>query len=154
MARPAKSVKATSKHNTKEDIAIRDHAEKKLRGSDKKLAPPAYFTKSQIEIFNFIVSNLKDAEILGNLDLYILTFTSVTIDKVIEIDTRLNEVDMIDDPVAYSKLVSTRSTLSKDLFRCINELSLSPQARAKISIANVKAIKESKNPLLSALEDL
>lgn len=154
MARPAKSIKAGSRHNTQEDIAVRDATEKKLRGADDDLVAPEYFTDSQIEIFDYIVRNLKGAEILGNLDTYVLAFTCVTIDKVIEIDTRLNEVDMVDDPIAYSKLVSTRSTLSKDLFRCFNELSLSPQARAKISIANVKAIKESKNPLLSALEDL
>lgn len=152
MARPAKSIKSATGARTTEEIDIRTASEEKLKGGTSALKAPKYFTSSQKAIFKFIVDNLKDAEILGNLDLYILNFSCVTIDKMIDIDTRLNQIDPVEDVIEYKSLVTTRSILAKDFFRCINELSLSPQARAKLSIANVKAVKESKNPLLEALE--
>ena len=151
MGRPAKSVNQKAGAMTAEEIKIREESEKKLKGGSKALAPPSYLTKSQKDIFKYIVANLKDAEILGNLDQYILQYTAVTIDKMIEIDTELNQMGMT-DPMNVSRMITARSNLSRDFFRCLNELSLSPQARAKISIANVKAIKEKKNSLLEALD--
>lgn len=152
MARPAKSINSATGARTAEEIEIRKASEEKLKGGMSELKPPKYFTDSQKAIFKFIVDNLKEAEILGNLDLYILNFSCVTIDQMIDIDTALNKLDPIKDSKEYKPLVTARSILAKDFFRCINELSLSPQARAKFSIANVKAVKESKNPLLEALE--
>lgn len=152
MARPAKSINQTTGAMTAEEIQIRTASEEKLKGGSGALKPPKYLTSSQKAIFKFIVNNLKESEILGNLDLYILTFSSVTIDQMIDIDTELNRIDPIADPRAYKSLIASRSMLAKDFFRCLNELSLSPQARAKLSIANVKAVKESKNPLLDALD--
>lgn len=152
MARPAKSINSATGARTAEEIEIRTATEKKLKGGMSALKAPKYFTASQKAIFKFIVNNLKEAEILGNLDLYILNFSCVTIDQMIDIDTRLNQLDPVAELKEYKSLVTARSILSKDFFRCINELSLSPQARAKLSISNVKAVKESKNPLLEALE--
>lgn len=137
---------------TNEEIQIRKESEEKLKGGSSALKPPSYFTDSQKVIFKFIVDNLKKAEILGNLDLYILNFSCVTIDQMIDIDAHLNQLHPVNDAKEYKALVTARSILAKDFFRCINELSLSPQARAKLSIANVKAVKESKNPLLEALD--
>jgi len=74
--------------------------------------------------------------------------TAVTIDSIIQIDKAMNQVD---DIMKKSKLIAARTNLAKDFFRCCNELSLSPQARAKISIANVKAIRDNQNPLLEVL---
>lgn len=152
MARPAKSINQTSGAMTLEEVQIRKASEEKLKGESDALYPPDYLTEGQKGIFEYIVKNLKESEILGNLDLYILTFSSVTIDQMIDIDTQLNQINPMSDPKMYKALVSARSMLAKDFFRCINELSLSPQARAKLSIANVKAVKESRNPLLEALD--
>lgn len=152
MARPAKSINQTSGAMTNEEIEIRKTTEKKLKGSSKALTAPDYLTDDQKKIFNFIVKNLKKSEILGNLDLYVLAFSSVTIDKMIDIDTELNKLDPFGDAKVFKALIASRSILAKDFFRCLNELSLSPQSRAKLSIANVKAVKENKNPLLEALE--
>jgi P27 family predicted phage terminase small subunit len=149
MGRPAKSISTASGARTAKEIQIRKETEKRTRGKTDKLVPPSYLTKEQKDIYKYIVQNLKDAEILGNLDHYILSFTAVTIDKIIQIDRRINSTD---DVAVESKLISARSTLAKDFFRCCNELTLSPQARAKISIANVKAATEEKNPLLEALD--
>ena len=68
MGRPAKSVNQKAGAMTAEEIKIREESEKKLKGGSKALAPPSYLTKSQKDIFKYIVENLKDAEIIGNLD--------------------------------------------------------------------------------------
>lgn len=149
MPRPAKSVNCKSSHDTKEEVAIRKNAEKKLRGETDKLKPPDYLTAGQRKIFRYIVKNLEEAEILGNLDIYILSVSAVTIDSLIEIDKAINTEK---DIVIKTKLMTAREKYTKDFFRCCNELSLSPQARAKLSIADVKASQKSKNPLLEALD--
>ena len=149
MARPAKSVNAKSGVVTKEEVKIRQDAEKKLRGKSNSLKPPTYLTTSQKKIFKYIVSNLEEAEILGNLDLYILSVSAVTIGNLIELDTAINNEK---DAILKVKLMSIRDKYTKDFFRCCNELSLSPQSRAKLSLVDVKASKESRNPLLEALD--
>lgn len=155
MARPAKSIATNSRHNTKKEVEGRKKAEKKLKGGADKLMPAEYLTETQKAIYGYIVENLKQAEILGNVDHYLLNFTAVTIDAIIELDKELNygreEMSFGEWGLLKSKLIVTRGNLMKDFFRCCNELSLSPQARAKISIANVKAVTETKNPLMEAL---
>ena len=128
----------------------RQKAEKRLRGKDDKVEPPEYLTEDQKTIFRYIVDESKEAGILGNLDIYVLTMAAVSIDRIADIENQINS-----DPklLLESKLMSAKEKYSKDFFRCCNELSLSPQARAKISIANVKAIKENRNPILDVLED-
>ena len=149
MGRPAKSVNAKTGHDTSEDLEIRKVTEEKLKGNCDMLKPPKHLTSSQKKIFKYIIKHLEEANILGNLDIYILSFAAVTIDGIIELDTMINDSE---DPLIRMKMMGIRDKYSKDFFRCLNELSLSPQARAKISIANVKAVKEDRNPLLEALD--
>lgn len=151
MPRPTKSVKSSSGKISKAEKEYREREETRLRGGDDKLTPPAYLTDDQKEIFAYIIDNLKEAGLLGNLDNYILTFTSITIDRMIHLDTVMNCVPVTDP--RYDVLTKQRSALAKDFFRCLNELSLTPQARAKISLASIQSTLESKNPLLEALAD-
>ena len=150
MARPAKPLSEQSGAMTKAQIDARNKSEKKLRGKDDKVKPPSYLTYAQKKIFRYIVNELKEAEVLGNLDVYVLTLAAVSIDRITDIE---NQINRDPDLLLESKLMAAKEKYSKDFFRCCNELSLSPQARAKISIANVKAIKESRNPLMDVLED-
>ena len=149
MGRPAKAVNSKTSHDTKQEIEIRKKTEGKLKGGSDKLRPPSYLTTAQKKIFKFIVSNLEEAEILGNLDLYILSVSAVTIGNLIDLDTMINNET---DTALKLKMMQTRDKYTKDFFRCCNELSLSPQARAKISISAVKSSKESRNPLLDVLD--
>lgn len=151
MARPAKAVNSKVSHDTKEEIAIRQEAERKLRGKTNRIVAPKYLTSEQKKIFKYIVDNLKESDILGNLDIYILSVTAVTIGNLIELDQLINRICDLDLKI---KIMATRDKYTKDFFRCCNELSLSPQARAKLSIVDVKAGKESRNPLLEALDQL
>lgn len=135
MARPAKTVKAKTGTITKEEEAQRLQIEDKLRGKNDKLVPPLYLTESQMAIFNYIMEELQEADILGNLDLFILAQTAIAVDRLQELDQQANQ----DKSVLFeNSFRQARAEASKEYFRCCNELCLSPQSRAKLSIAKVK----------------
>lgn len=148
MARPAVSAKTTSKHLTKAEADVRKGTEEKLRGKADKLRPPKYLTAAQKKIFKFIVRELEASEILGNLDIYVLTECCIALDRMQAIESRINE-----EPhnILNDKLLQAKDRYIKSFFRCCNELCLSPQSRAKIGNLNLQAKEE--NPLLKVLSD-
>lgn len=151
MARPAKSVKTQSRHNTKSEENQRLKAEEKIRGKADKLNPPEYLSKEQRKIFRWIKKELDASEILSNLDVYILTQFSVAVDRLQNIETKINE----DFSLIFDKdLMASKDKYTKDLYRCCNELCLSPQARAKIGSLSMNAQKEKDDPLLSILKEM
>jgi len=148
MARPCKSVVVMSKNLTQEELKARQKHEQKLKGKADKLKPPSYLNSRQKKIFKYIVSELESAGILGNLDIYILTTVSIAIDRLQEIETMINE----DIQNAFdSNVIGAKKKYTDDLYRCCNELSLSPQARAKLGNINIETQKQNSDPLLKVL---
>lgn len=148
MARPAKAAETMSKHLTKAEKDMRIQKEKQLKGSSDKITPPAYLSASQKKLFNHIAAELKNSNILGNLDVYILSTCAIAVDRLQTIETMINK----DINLLYDKdIMSSKDKYTKDLYRCCNELSLSPQSRAKMANINIQAKEE--NPLLKALAD-
>lgn len=135
MARPAKAVAAKSGKIGREEAEHRAAIEDKLRGKNDKLLPPLYLTESQMEIFNYIMGELNEANILGNLDLFILSQTAIAVDRIQDFDRQANEAPEL---LLTNAFRQARSEVSKEYFRCCNELCLSPQSRAKLSVAKVK----------------
>lgn len=148
MARPTKSVELMSKHLTQEEVSSRQEKEKKLRGSCDKLKPPKYLTPSQKRIFRYILDNLVASNILGNLDVYVLTNCSVAIDRIQMMEEAINKNN---DLLNCKIFMASKDKYSKDFFRYCNELSLSPQSRAKLANINIKSNEV--DPLLEALLD-
>lgn len=135
MARPAKAVAAKSGKIGREEEQQRAAIEDKLRGKNDKLLPPLYLTESQMEIFNYIMGELNEANILGNLDLFILSQTAIAVDRIQDFDRKANEAPEL---LLTNAFRQARAEASKEYFRCCNELCLSPQSRAKLSVAKVK----------------
>lgn len=151
MGRPAKSVKTQSRHNTKSEEKERLEIEEKIRGKSDKLKPPKYLNEAQKKIFKWIKRELTESGILSNLDIYILTQFSIAIDRLQAIEMKINDnFELIFD----KDLMSSKDKYTKDLYRCCNELCLSPQARAKIGSLNLNAQKAKNDPLLDALKGL
>jgi P27 family predicted phage terminase small subunit len=142
MARPAKSIKINSQKMSKKDRKEREEKENELRGSNENIKPFKYLNKRQKTIFKDILKNL-NRDILSNLDIYLLNQTAVTIERLEAIEKRINEANLsiIEsgkdslNVFEITKLKAARDMYSKDFFRCCNELSLSPQSRAKLSIS-------------------
>ncbi len=143
------SASVTSKHLTEAEKRIKTDTEKNLRGAADKLKAPSYLTAPQKKIFRNIVDNLKESGILGNLDIFVLTECSVCIDRMQEIEKRINTHP---EQMTSSALLAAKEKYTKSFFRCCNELCLSPQSRAKMANINVQAQKE-ENPLFRALMD-
>lgn len=148
MPRPAKSVSMSTGHILKEEKKIREEMETKLKGNADKIKPFRHLTKRQKQIFKFILSNL-NKDILSNLDLYVLNNTAICIERLEAIEKKMNEPDY---EITYVDL-KIRDTYSKDFFRYCNELSLSPQARAKLSIPMTKKTKKSIMDILGEDDD-
>ena len=135
MARPSKSITSSTGKISKEEKEIRFETENKLKGGNESLIPASYLNERQIEIFNYILSNLEESKVLGNLDVFVLNRTAITIERLENLDKQANENEEVIFTTAFK---SSRDMYSKDFFRCCNELCLSPQSRAKLSIAAVK----------------
>lgn len=151
MARPTKSVEVMSKHLTKEEIAARKEQEQKLKGLADNIKPPNYLSKNQKKIFKYIVKELEVAGILGNLDIYVLSTCSIAIDRLQAIESLINK----DIKNLYNKdLMASKDKYTKDFFRAMNELSLSPQSRAKLGNLNIQAKKDSSDAVKRALQGL
>lgn len=151
LARPCKSIEGQSRHNSKEDIEKRKETEETLKGlADKIEEPPDYLTDSQKYIYNFIIQELKASGILSNLDVYILATASISIDRLQYIEKVINQKP---NAILNKDLMSAKDKYNKDFFRCCNELSLSPQSRAKFGSLALKAKEDSADLLLQALAD-
>ncbi|MEG0899553.1 MAG: phage terminase small subunit P27 family [Oscillospiraceae bacterium] len=148
MARPTKAVNTRIGNMTKAEREQRLEGEQKLKGKNDKILPPKYLTKEQKTIFRYIVKELEQSGILGNLDVYILTTCSIAIDRLETIETMITANK---EMLGNATFMSSKDKYTKDLYRCCNELSLSPQSRAKIAGANIKSQEE--DPLLKALQD-
>lgn len=148
MARPCKNVNVMSKNLTNEEKETRLETEERLKGKADKISPPSYLNNRQKKIFNYIVEELKASGILGNLDIYILSTCSISIDRLQQIEKLINKDT---EKLLDKNLMSAKDKYTKDFFRCCNELSLSPQSRAKLGNINLQAKEQKDDVLLQVL---
>lgn len=149
MGRPCKSVITLSKNLTNDERNNRTANEKKIKGNSNNISPPEYLSLKQKEIFEYIVTELTTSGILGNLDIYILSTCAIAIDRLEVIEGMINEKF---SRVMNKDLMAAKDKYNKDLFRTVNELSLSPQSRAKLGNINFKEEQNKADPLLNVLK--
>lgn len=145
-----KPVECMTKHLTKAEIKARKEQEKILKGKNDKLKPSAHLSKEQKKIFKYIVNELEISGILCNLDIYCLDSISIAIDRLQNIETMINADSSL---LLNSKLMSAKDRYQKDFNKMCGELSLSPQARAKLGNLNIQSQLNKEDPLLKALND-
>lgn len=148
MARPAKSVELQSSHLTKQEITVRKNTENMLRGSTA-VRPPYHLTKAQKKIFRAILQAFLKADIAGELDAYILAEGAVVIDRLQQIEQKINDQPEL---LLDKDVMSIRKGYTQDFFRICNELSLSPQSRAKLGSIAAGKVRRNSDPLLRLLE--
>ena len=141
MPRPAKTLSSQSSHLTKNEIEARKTTEEKLKGKNDKLTPSNYLNDRQKEIFEYILDNLEESRILGNLDIFVLHQTAICIERLESMEKEINKNMEVLKTSSYK---SARDMYSKEFFRCCNELCLSPQSRAKLSISKIPKKDEPK----------
>lgn len=150
MARPCKSAKVlTDCSQTKEEIQERIENEEKLKGKADKISPPDYLNSNQVDLFNYIKKELEESKLLSNLDIYILSKCVIAIDRLQLIESKINKNTGL---LLQSQFMSNKKSYDNDFFRCCNELSLSPQSRAKLANINSLSAVEKEDPILQALK--
>lgn len=148
MARPAKAVNVQTKNLTNAEKEAREFLESAVKGRPGDLSPPEYLTETQKKVFRNIVEGLEDSGILGALDVYILTTCAIAIDRLAAIESEINARPGLLSDSAY---MGSKDKYTKDLYRCCNELCLSPQARAKLGSLAAQAARQKEDPLLRAM---
>ena len=148
MGRPAKATKLLSGHITKDDAAARLAVEDELKGASDKIIAPDWLNEGQREVFSFVVAELEASGILGNVDIYVLSQFAVSTERLFDIEQDIN-----DNPGrVYNKdQIFARNSYEKSFWRGANELSLSPQARAKAGAIIREKAEEEKDPLKKLL---
>ncbi len=151
MARPTKAARVLSEcSQTKDEIRERIENEEALKGNSDKLIAPKELTENQKKIFNFILEELEESKLLGNLDLFILINTCIATDRLLSIEYAINK----NPSLQFSReIMNNKKIYSSEFYRGCNELSLSPQSRAKLANINMSANKKKDDPLIKALED-
>jgi P27 family predicted phage terminase small subunit len=150
LARPCKAAIVLSDcSQTKEEIKKRIDNEEKLKGKADNINPPDYLNDNQVDLFNYIKSELEESKLLSNLDVYILSKCAIAIDRLQFIEKKVNNNPKL--LLVQNPLMNNKKNYDADFFRCCNELSLSPQARAKLGNINLLAEAEKEDPLLIAL---
>lgn len=148
MARPRVSARINSMNMSNEERQRRIEAEDKLRGKSDCITAPGFLTDTQKTIFDNTVELMKGAEILSNRDVYILTIYSIAVDRITTIEQMINENS---DLINNKGLLTAKRKYTDDYFRCMTELCLSPQSRAKMESLNTKAKEEEEDILLQIL---
>ena len=145
MGRPAKSIETQSGHVNSGVTDARRKTEAELKGSVATVEPSFDISENQRQIFERIRNMFEKIDLLGELDGYVLTEAAVIIDRLQEIDKRINEQpDLLFD----RDVCNTRKEYMQNFFRICNELSLSPQSRAKMGILAAGRDKRDNDPIL------
>jgi phage terminase small subunit len=149
MSRPTKSINVSVGERTKAEKQARLNYENKLKGKSDKLKPSSYLSTAQQKIFNEIVEEMRNAEILGNVDLFLLNTFAIAIDRLRMIEQRINEDFNL---IMNRDYMICREKYSKDFFKCCQELSLSQVSRAKMKVLALEEKETTTDPLLTILK--
>ncbi len=153
--RPPKPIALKTGTITKEETTNRLEQEQKIKGrSNKVYRVPKELKKEVADIYKVIVTELKEADILNNLDIELIATTSYAIyrmkearailDKEGAVMTLYKEID--GEPHPTNVIKHPAVNVEKDyqaIFHagCI-QLGLSPSSRAKLTLINVEADKQ------------
>ena len=149
MARPAKPVDTKTGAMTKDEVQFRSDVEKVLKGdSDRINKASMKLTKNQKKIRKLLLKELE--KVLSNVDCYILDQCCIAIDRLQYIEDLVNENP---EKMFRKDIISAKKQYLSEFVRCCSELSMSPQARAKISSSLLPKKEKENNPLRALLDD-
>lgn len=147
MARTPKPVTMQSSHLTKEEIEDRLEQEEKLKGnSDKVYSAPRGMKKEVKAIYEFIVNELRHADILNNLDIELISTTAYSIYRMKDARKHLDAEGSVITDLNGKMFKSPYVQVEKDyqaIFHtgCL-QLGLSPSSRAKLALMAVQSEEE------------
>ena len=143
MARSAKPVAVSSRHNTSREKHLRAEIEARIRG-DGLPECPEWLTEDQRELFGTVSGYCAAAGILSQLDGPALAQFCIAVDRLRTIERMVNE-----DP-AYlvdSHLMKARKSYERTLWRGCSAFCLDLHAKAKMESLAAGAEHDAADPL-------
>lgn len=158
IAKSSKPVALMQKNLTKEEKEARLEAESKVKtASDLVYEVPADIVKAEQEVYKFLVEELKELDILCNLDIELLKLTANTVVNIREAKKNIRKYGQIIERANGDLVKNPAITVLKDfesIFnRCCRELCLSPQSRMALSRMLAEASANSEDELLKILSE-
>lgn len=147
--RPAKAAAVSSGKIGKERKSARAAAESALRGASDRLSPPAWLNDRQCEIFRYVVNETQAGGLLGNVDVFVLTQFAVAVERLEHIERAVNADTAL---LCDKELMAAKTKYTDDLKTGLRELSLSPQARAKLGGMAAAQKQKEADPVLTLLQ--
>lgn len=147
--RPAKAAAVSSGKIGKNQKAARLEAEAALRGASDRLEPPDWLNDRQRAVFRYVVEEMKAGGVLGNVDVFVLTQFAVAVERLEYIERSVNEnaARLLD-----KDLMAAKTKYTDDFKTGLRELSLSPQARAKLGGMTLAQKQKEADPILTLLQ--
>jgi len=148
-------VNLQSSNLTKVEIAKREAEEKKLKGKSTKVyRAPTHLSKEEKKVYRFIVNELKESDVLNNLDITIVEVAADSVLKMKECKDIIEDLGIVLSS-GGKKVKNPAINAFKDYNtiynKCCMELGLSPSARARLASINVQKKTTGDDPLLNAL---
>lgn len=158
MAKASKPVALMQKNLTKEERELREEAEAKVKGNaDLVFEAPADLVKEEKEVYLFLVNELRELDIINNLDIELLKLASNSIVELKKARVNVRKYGQLIQKPDGSLVKNPAITILRDyeaIFnRCCRELCLSPQSRMALSkmMADIQA--NSEDELLKILSE-
>lgn len=164
MARPRMvASNKKGKSETKEHLDKRAKIEDELRGEDSLLRQaPEWLDEYGVEYYNFILDQLQDFNILGNLDIPVIAQTADCLSKMEQLDEYLKENELIiiiEDKIG-NQIPKENPAIATKLkyliqFRALaTQLGLSPSSRAQLAEMKMQKKEEDNDPVTAILNGL
>lgn len=141
--RPPKPMALMTKNLTKEEIENRKEAEEKFKGNDNKVYKPRKeLPKEVATIYKSIADELKDANVLNNLDTDLLETTCYAIYRMRQARELINRDGIVIDNgsslVKHPAINIERDYQAIFQHGCV-QLGLSPSSRTKLAMIHLEA---------------
>ena len=161
MVRPRKPASLKKgKSETKQHLEAREEVEQSLKGnSDLVFSVPDQLDELGEAYYKFLVEELRDANILSNLDIPILTQTSDALSKMEQADRFISEEGLIyykydkegnREPKEHPAVGIKQKCLTQ--FRALStQLGLSPSSRASLAEMNMQKEEDEEDPVLKVI---
>ena len=159
MSKGSKPVDLVASHLTKQQIAERKEAEEKLKGDDSLVyanPPKELSTKTEKELYMFIVNELKASKILTNIDMQLIVQTVDSIMNMREAKKAIRKYGQVvvknDGSLSKNPACTIYKEYSQIYYQCSMQLGLSPSARSKLALDTLKDKEKQSDPLLKIVK--
>ena len=158
MPKASKPVSMMNKHLSKDEVEVLKEAEAKVKtASDKVYEIPTDIIKSEQEIYKFIVEEMRDLDLLTNLDIERIKICANAVVNIRQARVLIRKYGLVyekpDGSLQKKPAVNVLKDYESIYSKCEKELCLSPQSRMALSkmIADIQT--NSEDELLKILNE-